>query len=52
MAAIREIITLECTKCKQRNYTTTKNRRKHPDRVEYRKYCRTCNSHTPHKQTR
>ncbi len=52
MAMVREIITLACTTCKRRNYTTTKNRRKHPDRVEYKKYCPFCNAHTLHKQTR
>jgi large subunit ribosomal protein L33 len=48
----REIITLACTVCKRRNYTTKKNRRAHPDRVEFKKYCRFCGKHTPHKETR
>ncbi|MFQ5905180.1 MAG: 50S ribosomal protein L33 [bacterium] len=48
----REIITLECTVCKQRNYTTTKNKRKHSERVTCKKYCRFCRKHTPHKETR
>ncbi len=26
---MREIITLQCNDCKNRNYTTTKNRKKH-----------------------
>ncbi|OQX71364.1 MAG: 50S ribosomal protein L33 [Candidatus Cloacimonas sp. 4484_275] len=30
---MREIIVLACEVCKRRNYTTTKNRRKHPERV-------------------
>ena len=33
-------------------YTTTKNKRKHPDRVEYKKYCPFCRVHKPHKETR
>ncbi|UCF65223.1 MAG: 50S ribosomal protein L33 [bacterium] len=49
---MRDIITLECTECKQRNYTTTKNKRLHPQRVEYKKFCRFCNKHTNHKETR
>jgi len=28
--------------CKRRNYITKKNKRLHPDRVEYRKYCSFC----------
>ena len=34
----REIITLQCTVTKDRNYTTTKNKRKHPERLELMKY--------------
>ena len=52
MAAIREKITLACSECKERNYHTTKNRRKHPDRVEYRKFCPRCSTHTAHKETK
>jgi large subunit ribosomal protein L33 len=49
---MREIITLACTVCKRRNYTTTKNKRKHPDRVEVKKHCPFCRKHTPHKETK
>jgi large subunit ribosomal protein L33 len=48
----REIIILACEDCKRRNYTTTKDKRKHPDRVAYKKYCRFCQKHTLHKETR
>jgi large subunit ribosomal protein L33 len=30
----------------------TKNKRKHPERVEYSKYCPRCNQHTSHKETK
>jgi large subunit ribosomal protein L33 len=49
---MRVIITLACTECKQRNYTTTKNKKNDPDRIELKKYCRFCNSHTVHRETR
>ncbi|MCL5028286.1 MAG: 50S ribosomal protein L33 [Bacteroidetes bacterium] len=49
---MREIITLECTECKRRNYTTTKNKRLHPNRVEFKKYCRWDKKHTIHKETK
>ena len=48
----RDIIILACTECKRRNYTTRKNKRLHPDRVEYRKYCPYDRKHTIHKETR
>jgi len=49
---MRVIITLECTECKQRNYTTTKNKKNTTERLELKKYCRFCGSHTPHKETK
>lgn len=49
---MRDTITLSCTECKERNYSTTKNKRKHPERVEYKKYCSRCDKHTPHKETK
>ena len=49
---MRDIIHLACGNCKRRNYTTTKNKRKHPERVEHKKYCPFCRQHTSHKETR
>ncbi|HEV8663593.1 MAG TPA: 50S ribosomal protein L33 [Candidatus Methylomirabilis sp.] len=49
---MREIITLECTDCKRRNYSNTKNKRNTPDRLELKKYCRWCRKHTVHKETK
>ncbi len=48
----RIIVTLECRECRHRNYTTTKNKRTTPDRLEFRKYCPFCRRHTVHKETR
>lgn len=56
---IRIIITLECTQCRTNvdkrsagvsRYTTTKNRRNTPDRIEIKKFCPHCNRHTIHKE--
>ena len=49
---MRTKITLECTECKQRNYNTTKDKKTHPDRVETKKYCKFCQKHTLHKETK
>ncbi|MGH7666227.1 MAG: 50S ribosomal protein L33 [Candidatus Dormibacteria bacterium] len=46
------IITLQCSQCQERNYTTQKNKRNDPDRVELRKYCRRCRQHTAHRETK
>ncbi len=47
---MREIVTLACAECKRRNYTTTKNKRNTPDKLEFRKYCRFCRKHTKHRE--
>ncbi len=49
---MREIITLECTECKNRNYTTTKNKQKMRDKLEMKKYCKFCRKHTLHRETK
>jgi large subunit ribosomal protein L33 len=49
---MRDIIILACTDCKNRNYTTTKNKKTTPDKLELKKYCPTCRKHTTHKETK
>lgn len=47
----REMVTLECTEAKGTSrYTTTKNRRNHPERLELRKYNAKLRKHTLHKE--
>ena len=52
MADVRAVITLECTECRERNYTSEKSRRNDPQRVEFRKYCKRCRKHTMHRETK
>jgi len=47
---MREIITLECTGCKNRNYTSTRNKKKNKTKVELSKFCKFCRKHTAHKE--
>nr|YP_010613812.1 ribosomal protein L33 [Andreaea regularis]WAS08557.1 ribosomal protein L33 [Andreaea regularis] len=56
---VRVTITLECTNCAQNSekkklgisrYTTQKNRRNTPIRLELKKFCPYCNKHTIHKE--
>ena len=49
---MRVLVTLACTGCKRRNYTTTKNKRTTPEKLSFNKYCRFCNDHTEHKETK
>lgn len=48
----REIITLACEECNQRNYVMTKNKRNNPDRLTLPKYCKVCRCHRSHRQTK
>jgi len=48
----RVIIHLACPECRERNYTTTKNRRNDADRLELKKYCPRCRSHRLHREAR
>ncbi|MCY3706888.1 MAG: 50S ribosomal protein L33 [Gammaproteobacteria bacterium] len=48
----RDRVILACEECKDRNYTTKKNKRLHPGRVRFRKYCPRCRAHKAHKETK
>jgi large subunit ribosomal protein L33 len=48
----RMVITLECSECGERNYTSEKNRRNDPQRLELNKYCPRCRQHRLHRETK
>jgi len=52
MAAVRELIAFECSECKRRNYTSTKNRKKAGEKLQLKKYCPFERKHTMHKETK
>ena len=47
---VRIVVTMACSECKERNYTTQKNRRNDQTRLEFNKYCPRCRKHTQHKE--
>ncbi|RMH33056.1 MAG: 50S ribosomal protein L33 [Nitrospirae bacterium] len=49
---MRVIIALACGECKRRNYSTMKNKKNDPDRLELKKYCPFCRRHVPHKEVK
>jgi large subunit ribosomal protein L33 len=49
---VRPVVTMACVDCKERNYTTEKNRRNDPGRLELNKFCPRCRKHTMHRETR
>lgn len=46
----RDIIQLLCQECKRKNYSTTKNKRRTPDKLELKKFCSSCRKHTLHRE--
>jgi large subunit ribosomal protein L33 len=52
--ADRLVIYLECTECKAHRYTTQKNKRNDPARLELRKFCpdSRCRSHKTYRESR
>lgn len=48
----RVLITLGCGECRERTYTTTKNRRNDTNRLELNKYCPRCRVHRVHREVR
>jgi large subunit ribosomal protein L33 len=47
-----EIVALQCTECKRKNYTTYKNRKNITEKLEFKKYCPFDRKHTLHKETK
>ena len=46
---MRDIVCLECGECKNRNYYTEKEL-KGPGKLQLKKFCKFCRSHTMHKE--
>lgn len=49
---MRTKIILMCSECLSRNYTTYKNQSTNQKRLEVKKFCKSCNKHTIHKETK
>ncbi len=49
---MRVQIILACTECKNRNYTSVKNKKNTTQRLERNKFCPFCRSHRPHRETK
>jgi len=48
----RDLVILACSECKRRNYTTTRNKKVSPNRLEMKKYCRFDRKHTLHREVK
>lgn len=47
-----ELVALQCSECKRKNYTTQKNRRNTQGKLELNKYCPFDRKHTAHVETK
>ncbi|WP_413376910.1 50S ribosomal protein L33 [Alkalihalobacillus sp. 1P02AB] len=45
-------VALACSICQSRNYSTNKNKQTHMNRIEMKKFCKVCNEHTLHRETK
>jgi large subunit ribosomal protein L33 len=46
----RDTVHLQCTECKRRNYSASRNKKKQTTKLQVNKYCRFCRRHTLHKE--
>ncbi|RBW67739.1 50S ribosomal protein L33 [Bacillus taeanensis] len=49
---MRNKVILACNVCKSRNYSINKNKQVHPERIEVKKFCKHCNAHNIHRETK
>ncbi|MBC8414292.1 MAG: 50S ribosomal protein L33 [Nitrospira sp.] len=49
---MQDIVLLQCTECKNKNYSTSKNKKNTPGKLALSKYCRHCRKHVEHKETK
>ncbi|MEQ6376601.1 50S ribosomal protein L33 [Bacillaceae bacterium S4-13-58] len=49
---MRKKLILACSECYQRNYSSYKNTESQPERLEVKKYCKKCEKHTLHRETK
>jgi large subunit ribosomal protein L33 len=49
---MREKVILICEECLSRNYTVDRNKLNKTERMVINKFCKRCNKHTVHKETK
>jgi len=49
---MRDIVQMQCTECKRKNYTTDKNKKTTSGKLEFKKFCRFCGGHKVHRESK
>jgi large subunit ribosomal protein L33 len=47
-----DIVHLQCSECKRKNYSTTKNKKTNTGKMEFKKYCSSCKGHKVHREAK
>lgn len=47
---MRDVVLLECDPCGNRLYSSTRNKKTQPEKLEAKKFCKICRKHTDHKE--
>ena len=47
---MRDRITFKCSVCGEENYIGTRNKKKHPERTTFKKYCPKCKQQTENEE--
>jgi len=45
-----DTVHLQCAECKNKNYSTSRNKKAHTEKIKRNKYCKFCRQHTLHKE--
>ncbi|HEY9161812.1 MAG TPA: 50S ribosomal protein L33 [Desulfomonilia bacterium] len=49
---MRDSVILACSECKRRNYMTTRNKKKQQEKLQIKKFCPFCRTHSLHKESK
>jgi large subunit ribosomal protein L33 len=49
---MRDTVQMQCTECKRKNYTTDKNKKTTPGKLEFKKFCKFCGNRKVHRESK
>ena len=49
---MRDSVVLACSECKRRNYMATRNKKKQQEKLQVKKFCPFCRTHSLHKESK
>ena len=49
---MRDLLGFACERCKRKNYTSTKNKKRTTAKLAFKKFCPYCRNHTQHREVK